>query len=392
MPRKGRLGRAESLFFSSLIVLLGWLFAGLPADQAPGLAAATADHFPNLIENGDFEGYNPLLKKEFWRLEPEGFFLWDQFSRPGEKRALGVAASLIAPLKEASLVCRLKAVRPRASYLFEGFFIRNRNIDGVYPTVSLFGRDRRLSDFWASGTWQKISLVFRSTAGEKRSEASSEWLEIKIPRDEYFLWMDNLSLREIEALPVSPAEGARLNRDTIEFTWEMTPTDRLLGIALALSRDSGFSDPGAMRFRTNNAGDGEEASAGTLILPNHLAKGKWYWRLEMSQHKTRLAESKARHFFVTKEYPGEMPDETKTKEKKALPSIGFFPVGMIGVPPEDFKELAEIGFNAASPFPAGSSGILDPGFSRCRRNPESLLEDRGLCSVRRPPPALMFFL
>lgn len=354
MPRRGLNEAPAGLFLCSLLILLAGCFAGISLDiaQRPesGSGAAPADHFPNLIENGDFEAYNPALEKETWRLEPEGFFLWDLFSRPGGKRALFIAASLVAPLKEARLACRLKSVTPQTSYLFEGFFIRNRNIDGVYPTISLFGRDRRLSDFWASGTWQKLSLVFPSPPAKKAGEPAPAFLEIRIPRDDYVLWMDNLSLREIKALPVSPAEGGRLNRDTIEFTWEMTPTDRLFEIVLVLSRDRDFAGPGLLRFPTNNAGDGDEGSSGTLIVPNHLARGKWFWRLEIFQHKTLLAVSSPRHFFIMKEYPGDMPDGSGVKAKKGLREKEFFPLGIIGVPIEDFKELAEIGFNAVTPL------------------------------------------
>jgi hypothetical protein len=359
-------------------------------------AASVSPRFPNLIENGDFESYYPPAKPYIWRLEPEAFFLWDLFSRPGGKRSLFIGASMIAPLDYARLTCRLRLpAKPQAAYLFEGSFIRNRNIDGVYPTVSLFGQERRLSDFWASGNWQKISVIFQSSAKLKSAPAPSEFLRIEAPRDDYFLWVDDLSLREIMAAPVSPPNGARINRESIEFTWEMTPTDRLLDIVLVLSRDKEFRGRDGREFRINNAGEmidqdqvpnGDPAQSFaadsdvlTLFVPNSLDKGKWFWRLEIYQYKTPLAMSETRHFFVEKEYPENSSASSRTSGRggltlsaaishfSELQNLDFFPIGMYGVPSEDFKELSEIGFNAASYFSSAPDSLL-PALSAARAN------------------------
>ena len=363
----------------------------LTSAQTLNSAARPAERFPNLIENGDFESYDPPAKPYIWRLEPETFFLWDLFSRPGGKRSLFIGASMIAPLDCARLTCRLRLpVKPGAAYLFEGSFIRNRNIDGVYPTVSLFGQERRLSDFWASGKWQKISVIFQSPAKRKSAKAPSEFLKIEAPRDDYFLWVDDLSLREIKTAAVGPLNGARINRESIEFTWEMTPTDRLLDVVLVLSRDKNFNGRDVLEFRTNN-GDGEllnrdpvpngspvQSFAGdsevlTLFLPNDLKKGKWFWRLEIYQYKTLLALSDIRHFFIEKEYPeissasspaswrGDLTFTAADEEARGgseIQNLDFFPIGMYGVPPEDFKELSGIGFNSVSLLAAGPDSLV----------------------------------
>jgi len=382
--------------FIAALLSITALLAGCLSTTVP----RPADRFPKLIENGDFESYYPPAKPYIWRLEPETFFLWDLFSRPGGKRSLFIGASMIAPLDNARLTCRLRLpVEPQAAYLFEGSFIRNRNIDGVYPTVSLFGQERRLSDFWASGKWQKISVIFQSPAKLKSAQAPSEFLKIEAPRDDYFLWLDDLSLREIKTAAVGPLNGARINRESIEFTWEMTPTDRLLDVVLVLSRDKNFNGRDILEFRTNNgAGDllnrdlvpngnpvqpfAEDSEVLTLFLPNYLKKGKWFWRLEIYQYKTLLAMSDIRQFFIEKEYPeissasspasgrGDRAFRAADEEARGGPEIqnlDFFPIGMYGVLPEDFKELIEIGFNAASFFLSGPDSLL-PALSAARAN------------------------
>jgi hypothetical protein len=386
---------SRGITFIAALLSIAALLAGCFLKTVP----RPADRFPNLIENGDFESYYPPAKPYIWRLEPEAFFLWDLFSRPGGKRSLFIGASMIAPLDNARLTCRLKPVKPQAAYIFEGSFIRNRNIDGVYPTVSLFGQERRLSDFWASGKWQKISVIFQSPAKLKSAKAPSEFLKIEAPRDDYFLWVDDLSLREINAAAAGPLNGARINRESIEFTWEMTPTDRLLDVVLVVSRDKNFNGRDVLEFRTNN-GDGDLLNRGlvpngnpvksfardsevhTLFLPNYLKKGKWFWRLEIYQYKTLLAMSDIRQFFIEKEYPeissasspaswrGDPAFRTadeKAKGGSEIQNLDYFPIGVYNVPLEDFKELREIGFNSVS-LPAAGPDSLVQALAAAREN------------------------
>jgi hypothetical protein len=386
---------------------------GATSAQTLNSAAGPAERFPNLIENGDFEAYYPPSKKDIWSFEPEAFFLWDLFSRPGGKRSLFIGASMIAPLDYARLACRLRLpAKPGAAYLFEGSFIRDRNIDGVYPTVSLFGQERRLSDFWASGKWQTISLLFQAPAALKKTETASKFLVMKMPRDDYFLWVDDLSLREIMAAPVSPPNGARINRESIEFTWEMTPTDRLLDIVLVLSRDKEFRGRDGREFRINNADGGQrnwnpapngnpvQSFAGdsevlTLFVPSDLKKGKWFWRMEIYQYKTRLAISETRYFYLEKVYPevslpssrasgrGGLTLSAAISHFSELQNLDFFPIGMYGVPPEDFKELNEIGFNAASFFSSAPDSLF-PALSAARANSLKVLVSPSAVLQARP--------
>jgi hypothetical protein len=361
---------------------------------------SSAERFPNLIENGEFESYYPPSKPDVWRFEPETSFLWDLFSRPGGNRSLFVGAAMIAPLEYARVSCRLKPqIKPQTAYLFEGSFIRNRNIDGVYPTVSLFGQDRRLSDFWASGKWQKISLIFQSPATLNSADTAWQFLEIKVPRDNYVLWLDNLSLREIKAVPVSPADDARVNRDSIEFTSVMPRSDRLLDVVLVLCSDKHFRAPNLLKFRTNNAGNGRGGGQGNgdgeshfdnavpsrpsciqeirFSVPNQLKNGNWYWRLEVYQYRTRLAVSDPKHFFIEKEHRSEgleggeaaahrydnichneRPEEARQSHISEIQNLDFYPIGIYSVPPEDFKEIREIGFNAVSYLSLGPDSLL----------------------------------
>jgi hypothetical protein len=367
MPRQGQKIGERNLArpFIAAVLSITALLAGCLLKTVPH----PAERFPNLIENGDFESYYPPAKPYIWRLEPETFFLWDLFSRPGGKRSLFIGASMIAPLDYARLTCRLRLpAKPGAAYLFEGSFIRNRNIDGVYPTVSLFGQERRLSDFWASGKWQKISVIFQSPAKLKSAKVPSEFLKIEAPRDDYFLWVDDLSLREIEAAPQSPAAGARINRSTIRFSWAMPATDRLLDIVLALSRDKHFQGPEVKTFRTNNAaeisrGQVPSSEGFSLSIPNELRKGKWFWRLEIYRYQTPLAVSETRHFFIEERhgdegYPEGKEGETSKEERKRAENFDYFPIGVYNVPLEDFKELREIGFNSVSLPAAGPDSLL----------------------------------
>ena len=353
--------------------------------------------FPNLIENGDFEAYDPAAKPELWRFEPSSIFLWDLFSRPGGQRSLLVEASLIPPggaTEQAEIFCRLEHINPAATHLFEGWFYRDRNIDGVYPTVSLFGREQRLSDFWVEGDWQKISLVVSSARAANANDMPPHSLKIRVPRGDYSLHLDDLSLREIGAVPVSPPDGGLVNRDSIRFTWLITASDRLLESTLAVSRDKNFGGPEVRRFQINNADDNasllpEDLAAGpqtqnfetqSLEIPNRLGQGKWFWRIELRQYKTLLAVSKTRSFNITQEgrRPGSdlskptsdprrpvgpdlakpTSDPSRLNDELAVQGPDVFPIGLYGVPIEDYKEISEIGFNAVMSRSADMDSLL----------------------------------
>lgn len=274
----------------------------------------SAPPFSNLIDNGDFESYYPQSRPRLWRLDPETLFLWDEFSRGPGDRSLFIDASLLgqpgARLFEdnraasaeranatdknkefiqppaATLRYPLPALQPGASYILSLWLARDHNIDGVYPTVSLGGQSYRLSDFWTSGRWQRISLAISLPRmlppGERR-------LELSIPPGDYRLWIDDIVLRRIEPLartreekagkwatvkreeatgrdldhsdqgeapqndrggtPEGKAGGAGGNT----LSWRLPSTDRLLDIRLVFSRDR-YGRRDRREVRTNNAG------------------------------------------------------------------------------------------------------------------------------------------
>lgn len=263
-----------------------------PAPAAPAL-------FPNLIENGDFEAYFPQSRPRQWVLDPDVLFLWDKFSRGPGDRSLFIDASQIAgilapqksrvvapplakdgtqappPVPHAALRYPLPDLRPGASYILSFWIARDRNIDGSYPTAVLAGRAFRLSDFWTSGRWQKISLVVTLP---RLIPLNQRRLELLIPAGGYRLWIDDLVLRRIapeaqivrepsaasranapndtltrpeSASPKANARAVDREREGPTLTWALPSTDRLLDIRIVLSRDAhGRTD--VHEFWTNN--------------------------------------------------------------------------------------------------------------------------------------------
>ncbi len=292
--------------------------AEVPASSpAPTLTPALASAYPNLIDNGSLEAYYPVTRPRLWHFDPDMLFLWDEFSRGPGDRSLFIDASRIVdlialhesgadrPLSDGSaprqpqpriaadtaphsnapsnpsplplsplnieppgpravLRYSLPSLRPGASYLLSLWLARDRNIDGIYPTAVLGGRTTRLSDFWASGRWQKISLVVTLP---RLLPPDQSTLELRIPAGDYRLWIDDLVLRRIEARAdiaseqAAPTESAAaaagppstspgLSRRLLR--WTIPSTDRLLDIRIVLSRDR-YGRIDARELWTNNA-------------------------------------------------------------------------------------------------------------------------------------------
>jgi hypothetical protein len=333
--------------------------------------------FPNLIADGGFERPAPAAELTSWRLDPADLFGWDAPSASLGRRSLFIDSAKIAPGKFAAVSLSILGVESEKSYLFEISLLKDRDISGLYPIVSLFGQERRLSDFWTAGAWQKIPLYFKSPK-EARAGGSSI-LKLAIPAGGYRLWLDDLALTKCEAAIISPKKGARVGRGGVDFRWKLWPTDRLLDIKIVFSRDEFFKGEIIIGGRTNNV-HGEQGAE--IELPPNIEAGKWSWRLEVSQNRNRLAVSKARPITIKRNRPFRKPAEQRRAEdaKEGVDYPDFFPIGIYGAAEKDLKDLKTLGFNSVAASP---------------RNPESMtsfLVEAAKADLRvflSPPPDLL---
>ena len=146
-------------------------------------------------------------------------------------------------------------IGPGRAYLVELRLIRDRHIDGVYPSVSMFGESIRLSDFWAAGKPQKFSLFFKAPTRDLTD--ADRRLAIRIPRGDYRLAIEDVRVREFGIVPLWPGRGEHFtggltktgsptdavtqaastvpqSSSNIDFYWQMPETDRLLEVRLVL--------------------------------------------------------------------------------------------------------------------------------------------------------------
>jgi len=304
--------------------------------------------FPNLIANGGFEVSEPAVESSPRQLDPKGLFGWDVPSASLGRRSLFIDAAKIAPGEFATMTLAIPDVEPETFCLFEASLLKDRDISGSYPIVSLFGQERRLNDFWTFGAWQKISLYFKSPRGAQAGGSSI--LKLTIPAGGYRLWLDDLALTKCEAKTFKPEKGARVNRGGVDFRWKLWPTDRLLDIKIVCSRDEFFKGENILGGKTNNV-QGEQGAE--IELPLNIKAGKWFWRLEVSQNRYLLAVSEARPITIKRNQLLRKPVEhlRTEKAKEGVNYPGFFPIGIFGAAAADLEELKAIGFNcvAASP-------------------------------------------
>lgn len=392
-----------------LIILLG-LVAWGGANAIQKKDSSPKDLFPNLIDNGDFEASSPPLKLD----TPQALFIWDQFSHGEGKKSLFINASLIEPFKNnlgggnlgggsnkaraeiysekstawLKVNYRLKKIKPGKAYLFEIYLMRDHNIDGLYPIISLAGQEVRISDFWAAQKWQRMTLFFKLPP--QRIPARQRALEIKIPAGDYRLWMDDLSLKEFKVQKGSQTENVQETAASPNLlSWDMPATDRLLEVKVFLSQSpKAISDQeinsqfhlipaGAEGPRSSDHGlrREEQSEVGishfknfiilsttnvserrTISIPRHLPKGKWFWRVAAYQYRTLVAASEIEPFSILQTNTEELSspsalsrsDLANDRESKAA---DFFPIGIYHADTADFKELSEAGFNAVQISP-----------------------------------------
>jgi hypothetical protein len=257
-------------------------------------------------------------------------------------------------------------LRPGAAYLVEIRLLRDLNIDGVYPSASLFGEERRLNDFWTEGKPQTISLFFK--APPRWPTRENRGLLIKVPHGKYRLWIEALSLKAFSVQTRRPVRGAwfagaatpqtsQPGPKSIDFVWEMPETDRLLDVTLVLSKEMGAPGPdeSVIRFHSNNVEESRRLSVPVAAL----SPGRWTWRVEARQYRSLLAASEPSYFeilgmasekrkltnFLNR--PGSLPSSTPMEGTTPMASsiAAFFPVGIFGAKLDDFPVLSRAGFN-----------------------------------------------
>ena len=354
--------RGQNLAVFIFLLLWGALFSSITNPLfARQLGQNPEDSsFPNLIENGDFEVYSPLAKQASWRLAPEACFEWGFFSHSGE-RALTINASQLPQSSKgtasAAVTYRLRNIKPNTTYLFEAYFYRDKNIVGVYPSVSVFGRQRRLDDFWREDGWQKISLFFKSPPQIRPGVRPP--LEIRIPKDGFRLWIDDLSLREFGIRLLSPRNNEQVGGSLIRFAWESPGTDRLLTQKITLSKSRVFEPARSFEFFGDNVFN--------LRASWTLDSGTWYWRVSTYQYNQLIALSPPEAFVfkgrLSRHQADKMPDGIMFGLGVDRPAnINFFPIGIYSADSADFAELKEIGFNAihvsSTDLPEISSALI----------------------------------
>ena len=371
--------------------------------------------FPNLIENGDFERYDPHSKPALWRFDVSAPWIWDEFSAGAGRRSLFIDASLIvqtSPVPKQALAgpvsaaltsnppaeknirepgpgwataqYRLRGLKPDTAYIFEISLIKDRNIDGVYPVVRLAGRTFRLSDFWGAGKWKRISLMFKTPpeSSPVRPPARDRLLSIKIPAGDYRLWLDDLTLREFRMEIIGP-----------NFLWAIPSTDRLIDFKVVLAASPAHLDsrvPGAVVLETNNAGSsGGEGIDGSgscfpvagldLAMISRKIGVTIYFRVEAYQYNKLLAVSKIGKIKIPP-LPVNPPRTASRAEPSASPTVSapaasipsappsastqtllrradFFPIGIYGAQLDDFEALRCAGFNTVVFAPRGPDDL-----------------------------------
>ncbi|MDD8027761.1 MAG: hypothetical protein PHI34_14765 [Acidobacteriota bacterium] len=360
------------------------------SDLTPGVDPSSAfppagSPFPNLIENGDFESYFPQSRPRLWQLDPDTLFIWDEFSRGPGDRSLFIDAALIAD--NAAVRYPLPSLRPGAAYLLSFWLARDHAIDGLYPTVVLGGRSFRLSDFWASGRWQKISLI---VVMPRLLPPEACRLEMLIPTGDYRLWIDDIVLRRIDpqAVLLNGRSARPETADLSALRWQLPSTDRLLTIRVAFSRFArGRTDTRVIWTNNIDAEDtkvevsprGEKSCAvpitktildplrttqspaderavdpssegvdrfeiGFGALAAALPPGRWRARVEFFQYRTLLGRSEPIKIKIEGHSETSRSESMGISPTQAL--LDSFPIGIYGARLEDFAALREAGFDA----------------------------------------------
>ena len=243
----------------------------------------------------------------------------------------------------------MKQVRPGAAYILELDLYRDRNEIGTYPLVRLFDREQRLNDFWQESKWQTLSLVL--SAPEKLSQEPPR-LSLVVPKGDFRLFIRKVELKAIRLHPLFPQPETNLNENEVTFAWDIPATDRLLDLKLKISQDKNISDQDTLVFETDNREQRLEPEVS-------LAPGRWYWKIEAWQYRTKLAESPVQSFHVIEKPAQKMGVEAGQKPGgkdlsdsllEELPppplDLDFFPIGIYDASEADFAELSTAGFNA----------------------------------------------
>ncbi|MCK4338074.1 MAG: hypothetical protein KAX11_09015, partial [Candidatus Aminicenantes bacterium] len=279
-------------------------------------ALSSGDLFPNLIQSG----YLAQLMT-FTQDEP-----------------LFIDASTAASSEGFTLNFQLEYLNLDSYYLFESDLLRDHNVVGVYPEVIFGEQSQILNDFWSQNEKQKMSLILKTPAQltKETPVRTMSFLQINIPKENYRLQLENISLKAVKILSTQPENGTIIDQKTINFSWKLLKTDRLLDIKILLSRNKDFTAPNTIEFKTDNRQQ-------SLTIHNNLENGKWYWKIELFHYRTRIACSEIWSFYVKKSSSIQSP---LAQTKPIITNLDFFPIAIYGGAAANLKELRKIGFNA----------------------------------------------
>jgi len=328
-------------------------------------AGPQAPAAPNLVENGDFENYHPQTRPGRWSFDPEAVFSWDSSSAGPGDRSMALDASRIPnpspdnPGQTAQASLRIRpdpdTVKPESAYLFEAAFLRDRHIDGIYPSIDLFGESVRLSDYWTAGAWQKIALLRTAPVA---LPAESRIIGISFPAGDYRIRIDDLRLVEFTPRP---------EFDPTRVAWTLPETDRLVEfrVRIAASRrdldaaeTSGIDGFFVRDFVSTNSDRYPEAGFGvpkrigadrvvySFDPKTWVPSGRYFWRVAVYLGRTLLSLSEPRVIIVP---PAVVPGTDVRPATLSKPeSVGdsTFPIGIYGAVPSEYRELAAAGFTA----------------------------------------------
>ena len=244
------------------------------------------------------------------------------------------------------------------------WLIRDHEIDGVYPIVSLFDREVRLSDFWYVNKWQKIELFFRAPAGGTNDR--NDLLVLRIPRGNYRISIDDLRLREFSVVPEWPKDGDGILRSrgtghALNVLFHMPETERLLEATLVIDTDNGPDTPrehtdsggnpirSERRFSITNVAEGRSIS----VPQDEVPPGRYRWRIEVRQYKDLLTASEWRTLDIRGEAEATTlrPVRGRGEEENPVQTV-IAPIGIYNADTADFRELSGVGFNAVHISPS----------------------------------------
>lgn len=296
---------------------------------------AAGENFPNLIPNPSFEeDHDGDSVPDYWQINEfeEGILKLESQGHHGQK-SISISGKGIWQ-------CKIRNIKPHTYYLFSLWVKRDGFMDGEYPKIRLFEKELYLNELFSWGGWMRLSWFFNSQ-GHKETN-----LLLISPGMTHKIWFDDLYLTEFMIKPVSPSEGEIIEGTSPKLTWEIPEHDHILDIEIELSKDRNFKEKIVLQTVS--------PLGNSYHINRELAKGQWYWRMEVFKNRERIAISSPQMFIVVKSFDYPVPNsKNPTNSISAINPENlnsFFPIGIYGAPIEAFSELKRAGFNSVQSY------------------------------------------